>query len=404
MILDSAADVLEVYLPVILTGVCMRKRKCVVVGGGIVGSLTALALSDAGHDVVLLEKFQLFSGATPAALGALTPYSDHEALPETQELARESVALYPDLVARIASETGVHVSVLNTGTLELAFTPEQANNQKRLVDLQSSDGQARNILLLSASEARRIQKCISPDALSAIHYVDEKTVDTSALLRGLNDLLAKSNCVVVEQISVSKVGQNADGTAIVYTSRGTLDADEVIVCPGWGYQEIRGLPPIGITQVMGEVVQVAAPPGMVTACIYSGDGFIAPRSDGRLMLGSNYEIKQYGVDESEDTIRVGSAIRTLTSTMRLVPQLSECQITRLWKSWRPKTPDAQPVIGRVPGTAVILAAGFYGLGITLAPIVANLVRRSVEDRAFENPQITTSPSRFEVKKANPDFC
>jgi hypothetical protein len=39
----------------------------------------------------------------------------------------------------------------------------------------------------------------------------------------------------------------------------------------------------------------------------------------------------------------------------------------------------------------------------LAPIVANLVRRSVEDRAFENPQITTSPSRFEVKKASQDF-
>lgn len=380
----------------------MRSRKCVVVGGGIVGSLTALELSEAGHEVVLLEKSQLFSGATPAALGALTPYSDHEALPETQELARESVALYPDLVARIASETGVHVSILNTGTLELAFTSEQADSQKRLIDLQGSDARARNILFLSASEARRIQKCISPDALSAIHYVDEKTIDTTALLRGIKDLLVKSNCVVVEQISVYRVGQNGSST-VVYTSRGQLEADEVIICPGWGYQEIKGLPPIGITQVMGEVVQVAAPPGMVTACIYSGDGFIAPRFDGRLMLGSNYEMKQHGADESIDTIRVGSAIRTLTSTMRLVPDLSECQITRLWKSWRPKTADAQPVIGRLPGTGVILAAGFYGLGITLAPIVANLVRKSVEDRAFENPYMTTSPARFEIKKASQAF-
>ena len=381
----------------------MRSRKCVVIGGGIVGSLTALALSDAGQEVVLLEKSKLFSGATPAALGALTPYSDHEALPETQELARESVALYPDLIARIANETGVHVSVLNTGTLELAFTSEQADRQKKLIDLQAADARARNILFLSATEARRIQKCISPDALSAIYYVDEKTIDTSALLRGLKDLLAKSKCVVVEQTSAYRVGQNNGGPTVVYTSRGQLEADEVIVCPGWGYQEIKGLPPIGIAQVMGEVVQVAAPPGMVTACIYSGDGFIAPRSDGRLMLGSNYETKQHGADECVDTIRVGSAIRTLTSTMRLVPELSECQITRLWKSWRPKTADAQPVIGRLPGTAVILAAGFYGLGITLAPIVANLVRKSVEDRAFENPYMTTSPARFEIKKASQDF-
>ena len=153
----------------------------------------------------------------------------------------------------------------------------------------------------------------------------------------------------MEKVAVSRVSQSSDGHALIHTTRGQLEADEVIVCPGWGYQEIKGLPPIGIDQIVGEVIQVAAPPGLVTACIYSGDGFIAPRSDGRLMLGSNYELKEYGADESADTIRVGSAIRTLTSTMRLVPDLAQCQITRLWKSWRPRTADAQPVIGRLPG-------------------------------------------------------
>jgi glycine oxidase len=374
----------------------VARKKCVVVGGGIIGCLAAIRLSDAGHEVILLDGGSLFSGASHAALGALTPHSDHEAGKETQLLAETSLGLYPELIERIKAKTGLTVPLLDTGTLELAFTEEEAASQKEFVEGRNSTKQVSGISFLSGAMARQLQNSISPDAISAIHYESEMTIDTSVLLEGLGLLLKSSGCVTVESVKVWKIDHMKCGLATVYTTRGQLIADEVVVCPGCGYGAIQGLLPIEISAIMGEVVQVSAPPGLVTSCIYAGKGFIAPRSDGKLMLGSNYEAKQIGSDESLDTIRVGSAIQTLVSTVRLVPALSECQISRLWKSWRPRTPDSQPVVGRMQGSATILAVGFYGLGITLAPAVAEIILDSVSDRSFKSPFWSISPERFEA--------
>jgi glycine oxidase len=58
---------------------------------------------------------------------------------------------------------------------------------------------------------------------------------------------------------------------------------------------------------------------------------------------------------------------------KIVPGIERFQFSRVWKSWRPCTDDQQPIIGSVLNKRVHIAAGFYGLGITLAPATACLV-------------------------------
>ena len=57
-----------------------------------------------------------------------------------------------------------------------------------------------------------------------------------------------------------------------------------------------------------------------------------------------------------------------------VPELVRAPISRTWVGFRPATPDALPLIGRWPAhDRTWIATGHEGLGITMAPVTAELV-------------------------------
>lgn len=364
----------------------MIRRRCIVVGGGVIGALSALHLSDSGCEVLLIEKNELFSGASSAALGALTPHSDHEASHDTQLLAEASLNLFPEFIARIKTNTNITIPVLHTGTLELAFDELHLNSLKLL-------NKNNKIKFLNAADTLKLQPSISPQILGALHFEQEKTIDTELFLTGIAQLLKLSTCKVLTNTVVLNIVEK-NNKAMVQTALNEFEADDVIVCPGCGYRSIGGLPNIPITSIMGEVIQVKAKPGMVTSCLYSGDGFIAPREDGHLLLGSNYEPMIVDAAERVDSIRVSSAIKIMSANCRIVPQLSDCQITRLWKSWRPKTPDGQPILGRLNQSPIVLAAGFYGLGITLSLVVAEKICKIILKKKYDIDTSPFAPARY----------
>jgi glycine oxidase len=135
-------------------------------------------------------------------------------------------------------------------------------------------------------------------------------------------------------------------------------------------------------------------PRLVRRCLYCGRGFITPRRDGRILLGSNYDLHTYGDDECSTTVSVRSAISALVATTRIVPSLETLQLQRVWKGWRPRTAaDGQPVVGWSNPQGICVATGFFGLGISLAPVVADFVAELFEER---NPTEIApfSPNRF----------
>ncbi|HET7339472.1 MAG TPA: FAD-dependent oxidoreductase [Candidatus Dormibacteraeota bacterium] len=69
-----------------------------VVGGGVIGCAAAELLSRQKHQVTLLERDHLASHASGAAAGELSP--------STRPGDHESLAMFPELVARIETESG----------------------------------------------------------------------------------------------------------------------------------------------------------------------------------------------------------------------------------------------------------------------------------------------------------
>ena len=133
-----------------------EQARVVVIGGGITGVSVAYHLAEQGWtDVLLVEKAGLTAGATSQAAGLVTAFN-----PSSTMLAwrRYSIDLYGQLGAFSA-----------VGSVRLASSPEQ------LKELQRTASRARGVGLdvevITADEALRLIPAISPDSLYGAVYL-----------------------------------------------------------------------------------------------------------------------------------------------------------------------------------------------------------------------------------------
>ncbi len=97
------------------------KAKIVIIGGGVMGCSLAYHLCREGEtDVVLLEKGELTSGSTWHAAGQITHSVSHYSL---AKMAAYGTELYP----RLEDETGQSCTWHGSGSLRIAYTPDEVD-------------------------------------------------------------------------------------------------------------------------------------------------------------------------------------------------------------------------------------------------------------------------------------
>jgi glycine/D-amino acid oxidase-like deaminating enzyme len=118
-------------------------------------------------------------------------------------------------------------------------------------------------------------------------------------------------------------------------------------------------------------------PVPITRTLVWGDGYLVPRSNGELLIGSTSARGEAGkiVTEKGRSILWGRATR-------MVPPLAEATVLRAWAGVRPCSELRRPIIGPARGFSnVILATGHHRNGILLAPITAQLVTELMTQEA-----------------------
>ena len=87
--------------------------------------------------------------------------------------------------------------------------------------------------------------------------------------------------------------------------------------------------------------------------------------------------------------------RLLDAGRTLWPELDRCSFLRAWAGIRPASADHVPVIGRWPALPnLLVAAGFFKMGITLAPLAARTVADLLSGKANAPILDILSPARF----------
>ncbi|MFI5126321.1 MAG: glycine oxidase ThiO [Candidatus Acidiferrales bacterium] len=364
----------------------MKKRyDTVVVGGGIIGVSLAFELCRRGQSVLVLDRQEPGREASWAAAGTISPAPDRESL-GIAALGCESYRLYPEFAAAIEEASGESAGFHPNGAMELFLDDDgEAARDRRLKEIQSHGISAEAI---SLDEAKIREPAISRATRAALWIRDEAYLDprvitqvaiaaalkTGVKMRDNSDVIS----VLVEQgrcsgVLVVDAEKNRAGRLEVRTGE-RIAADNVVIAAGWRSGEIGGAESYApTTPVRGQMVALGKVPGAPRTILRSCLGYMAPREDGRTVVGSTLES---GTAEKHTT--PAGMQKILTAALTMAPGLASAPILETWAGVRPDSPDHLPIIGQTNVEGLFIATGHYRNGMLLAPVTAKYLAEWIE--------------------------
>src|SRR5258705_11446683 len=101
--------------------------------------------------------------------------------------------------------------------------------------------------------------------------------------------------------------------------------------------------------------------------VYGSHGYLVPRKDGSVLLGSTVEWVGYDKRVTLDGLQQITA-----SAVSLAPALRSSIFIECWAGLRPFCEDGLPILGPTEVDGLYVATGHFRNGLLLAPITAKL--------------------------------
>jgi glycine oxidase len=129
--------------------------------------------------------------------------------------------------------------------------------------------------------------------------------------------------------------------------------------------------------------------------IYSRQGYVVPRLDGRVLAGSTSENVGYDKGITETAAKDLHAMASEIS-----PMFAELDVTDQWSGLRPFAGDGLPMIGSIAGLdGLLIATAHYRNGILLAPLTAKTIAARIVSNARSEMFDLYSPERFSQNRS-----
>ncbi|MDP4033159.1 MAG: FAD-binding oxidoreductase [Pseudorhodobacter sp.] len=403
---------------------CGQSLSIAIVGAGIVGCATALALASEGHRVTVFDPDSPGAGtssgnaggivtgavtptATPDVLRALPSYlldrngpavlRLHHALPALPWLMRFIRAGLPGEVARIAAAlapmvsqampahqaltrlAGAEAMIAKAGWLKVYASEQELAQSTR--DRRLMDRFGLRYDMLDQKAVSDLEPNLDPALCRfGVHQPESGFVRfPQGLAQAYFDAAARRGARQLRQ-QVRAVRPGSGGGVLVQTEAAALTFDKLVVAAGaWSAPLVRQLGDrVSLDTERGYHLGF----GTDTAALMRGPVVfpalslvLSPMHDGiRLVSGDELA----GLKAPPDFRRIRAL---LPSARQVLPALRDIAPVTEWMGYRPSTPDSLPVIGRSPRCAdVVYAFGHGHLGLTLAAITARMVADDIAGR------------------------
>ena len=360
-----------------------------MIGAGYTGLSTALALREAGIDVVLLERDHAGAGASGRNSGHLstTVGSPAKALVRSfGEAGARTLFHFSDEAVAYTEQRmralGIDADYVPNGNLAAAVHP--SHDAKLEAEAQARRTLGARVAFLSGGEMR--ERAI-PDAFRCgMLHEPGGVLDPGKYVRGLYDAALQTSVRVFEGTSVERI---EDGTpARVVTPRGVVTADAVVLAtnaftPSLG-RLARTVIPLRVCCVETEPLSLdernaigwKGCEGISTAHLMPETYRWTPRGG----VAAGTRTVRYAWNSALSTNGDAAQIAVLERALRSrLPLLASKRIAARWGGWVAMTTDTLPVIGTT-GTDrnIFHALGYSGHGIAQATFLGKMLAARVQ--------------------------
>lgn len=340
----------------------MERLDIAIAGGGIMGLATALELTAAGRKVTVFDRTEAMSEASRAAAGMLAG-EDPENPPELRELARYSLSIYPEFLARIEELSGTRIPIRTTQTIQgVEHLPAGATE-------------------LSAAQLQQLAPGINPQGWH-FYLMEERSFDAWDLAETLPAAATAAGVELREQTPVLHV-RRIDNAVLVETPTGAFAAEAFLNASGaWSPALDSALP---VAPRKGHMLTAELPgPHQTELVLRTPKVYIVPRGGNRYTIGPTLEDEGFNKDLHADRVQA-----LFEKAQELWPVLRNAQVAETWVGLRPGSQDDLPIIDAA-GPRCWVATGHFKNGILLGPGTARALSHWMLGR---QPQIDLSPFR-----------
>ncbi len=341
-----------------------KQQQVVIVGGGVIGLLTAYNLASEGQAVTLLERGGLGQESSWAGGGIVSPLYPWRYSQAVTALAHWSQDFYPQLAQRLFAATGVDPEVHTTGLYWLDLDDEADA-------LAWAAREGRPLSKVDVSAAHDAVPVLGGGYAQAIYMADVANVRNPRLVKSLKAaLLAMPNVTIYEQCDVSGFVLGDDRVVGVNTATGQVLGDQVVLAAGAWSGQLLGTLGLGlpVEPVKGQMILYKCASDFLSSMVLAKGRYAIPRRDGHILIGSTLEHE--GFDKTPTDIALESL---KASAVELIPALADAEVVGHWAGLRPGSPEGIPFIGEVPGfKGLWLNCGHYRNGLVLAPASCQL--------------------------------
>ncbi len=343
-----------------------------VIGGGVIGCLTACYLKQLGVEVIVIERGRTGRESSWAGAGILCPIHPWLYPDAFSHLINESLAIYPDFQAEIEAKTGISIEWMKSGLLIPFFDDDKSDHWQAAIDWSKRFGW--RLEQLDSVQTLEYEPTLAPAVRKSLLWPEVGQLRNPRLLKAVRRWMEELDINIIENAEVTSLLM-ADGRAsgVQCTDGRKILSDQVLLAGGsWSGDLARQMGfDLPVEPVKGQIVLLKGEPGLMKAIVKHDDAYFVPRADGRVLVGASMEYVGFERGNTDEVIK-----QLMSAMLRIAPGLKDCTAEQQWMGFRPGSPDGMPFLGPVesiPGLWV--ASGHYRNGVALAPITAKVMSR-----------------------------
>jgi len=405
--------------------------KTIIIGAGVVGAATALALQKDGHIVTLIDREAPCSGASfgnagvivngscvptampgvlfdairmvtransplsvqPAYLHKILPWflrflmqsrvsSANKNAKSLYALSRHAVTSWQQLTER----TELSSLFRSTGWLKVYESEETFAGTKKSRTLLDQMGTKYD--LLTAKQIHDLEPNLAPIFKHGFYQKDSLSVtNPERLVKEMVELFVKRGGIY-KQFTVNQINIQENGIQLKEQNE-ELVADKIVIAAGaWSRSLAKQLGDnVPLDTERGYHLMLAeSTHSLLSRPVVNGENsfVLSPMETGLRMTA---QVEFAGLDIAPDYNKIRSL---LPHAKRMLPGIN-IKEESTWMGFRPSLPDSLPVLGfSSKSNNVLYAFGHQHLGMTLAAISGQIIADLIANR---EPAITTSPYR-----------